>query len=182
MRLGLYDPTTGNRLTLNAQDLSRREYLVTKFQLLPSSENIFLVTKDGWHPAEVDAKNPANEWQWTKKTATLSFRNPKKDSTFYLDYDARPDLFNPPQHVTVKIGDKVITDFAADAKERTIRDLPDFSRPARSRRHGRPRLRRGQDLRPRRAAIRASWASAFTTPTSGRSSLRSSQVRLRSGR
>ena len=117
-------PDHGNRLTLNAQDLSRREYLVTKFQLLPSSENIFLVTKDGWHPAEVDAKNPANEWQWTKKTATLSFRNPKKDSAFYLDYDARPDLFNPPQHVTVKIGDKVITDFAADVKERTLRIFP----------------------------------------------------------
>ena len=124
VRLGLYDPTTGNRLTLNAQDLSRREYLVKKFQLLPSSENIFLVMKDGWHPAEVDAKNPANEWQWTKKTATLSFRNPKKDSTFYLDYDARPDLFNPPQHVTVKIGDKVITDFAADAKGRSLRIFP----------------------------------------------------------
>jgi hypothetical protein len=124
VRLGLYDPTSGNRLTLNAQDLSRREYLVTKFQLLPSSENIFLVTKSGWQSAEVDAKNPANEWQWTKKTATLSFRNPKKDSAFYLDFDARPDLFNPPQHVTVKIDDKVITDFAADAKERTIRIFP----------------------------------------------------------
>ena len=182
VRLGLYDPTSGNRLTLNAQDLSRREYLVTKFQLLPSSENIFLVTKDGWHPAEVDAKNPQNEWQWTKKTATMSFRNPKKDSTFYLDYDARPDLFNPPQQVTVKIGDKVIADFAADAKEPDHQDLPDFSRPARNGRHGRPAS--STWTRPSRpaAAIRASWASAFSTPTSSRSSLRSSQVRLRSSR
>ena len=62
--------------------------------------------KDGWHPAEVDAKNPQNEWQWTKKTATLSFKNPKKDSTLYLQYDARVDLFTPPQQVTLKIGDQ----------------------------------------------------------------------------
>ena len=125
VRVGLYDQASGKRLTLNApQDLTRNEYLVTTFQLLPSSENIFLMTKAGWHPAEVDAKNPANEWQWTKKTATLEFRNPKKDATFYLDFDARPDLFNPPQHVTIRIGDQVITEFAADSKGRTTKIFP----------------------------------------------------------
>ncbi len=39
---------------------------------------------------------PTVEWQWTKKEATLSFRNPKKDGTFYLDLDARTDLFGAP--------------------------------------------------------------------------------------
>ena len=38
-----------------------------------------MIFKDGWHPAENDVENPQNEWQWTKKTATLSFKNPKKD-------------------------------------------------------------------------------------------------------
>ena len=84
VRLGLYDPPSGQRLVLNAPEASRREYLVAKFQILASSENIFLMYKDGWHPAESDAKNPQNEWQWTKKTATLSFKNPKKDATLYL--------------------------------------------------------------------------------------------------
>ena len=123
VRLGLYDPPSGKRLALNGQDVSRHEYLVTKFQVLPSSENIFLVVKDGWHPAEVDAKNPSNEWQWTKKTATMSFRNPKKDSTLYLEYDARPDLFNPPQQVTIKVGQSV-TQFPADAKSPTLKVIP----------------------------------------------------------
>ena len=101
-------PVSGFRLC--ASDVSRREYEVAKFQLLPQSENIFLIYKDGWHPAEVSSEDPTNEWQWTKKAATISFRNPKKDSTFYLEYDARTDQFGAPQQVTVRSGDQVIGD------------------------------------------------------------------------
>ncbi len=124
VRLGLYDPATSRRLVLNAEEASRREYVVTKFQVLPQSENVFLIYKDGWHPAEVDPKNPSNEWQWTKKTGTISFRNPKKDCTLYLEYDARTDLFNPPQQVVVKIGGQTIAQFAADAKSASLKTFP----------------------------------------------------------
>jgi hypothetical protein len=116
IRLGLYDLQSGRRLPLNAPEASRREYLVGKFQILASSENIFLLYKDGWHPAEVDAKNPQNQWNWTKKTATISFKNPRKDSTLYIQYDSRVDLFNPPQEVTLKVADNPIATFAADSK------------------------------------------------------------------
>jgi hypothetical protein len=124
VRLGLYDLATGRRLVLNAEEASRREYVVTRFQVLPTSENIFLMYKDGWHPAEVDAKNPTNEWQWTKKSAALAFQNPKKDCTLYLEYDARTDLFNPPQQVTLKIGDQSFAQFAADTKGATLKTFP----------------------------------------------------------
>jgi hypothetical protein len=124
VRLGVYDQTSGRRLPLNATEVSRREYLVTKFQVQPSSENIFRIYKEGWHPAEVDPKNPQAEWQWTKKTATVSFRNPKKDSTLYLQYDARVDLFTPPQQVVLRIGDQTIGTFAADAKLPTLKTFP----------------------------------------------------------
>jgi hypothetical protein len=124
VRLGLYDQQTGRRLALNAPEVSRREYLVTKFQILASSENIYIIPKDGWHPTEVDAKNPQNEWQWTKKTATIAFKNPKKDSTLYLQYDARVDLFTPPQQVTVTIGDQQVGQFAADSKAPALVTFP----------------------------------------------------------
>jgi len=124
VRLGLYDRASSNRLALAAQEVSRREYLVTKFQLQPQSENIFLIYKDGWHPAEVATDNAASEWQWTKKTATISFKNPKKDSTFYLDFDARTDLFTPPQQVTLRIGDQTIAKFPADSRERKMLTFP----------------------------------------------------------
>jgi len=35
---GIYDPPSGNRLVLHAQDASRREYVVTKFQNLTISD------------------------------------------------------------------------------------------------------------------------------------------------
>jgi hypothetical protein len=124
VRLGIYNQATGNRLTLNAKEVSRKEYLVTKFQLQPQSENIFLIYKDGWHPTEVATDNAASEWQWTKKTATISFKNPKRDSTLYLEFDARTDLFNPPQQVTLKIGDQTLATFAADSRDRKLVTFP----------------------------------------------------------
>jgi len=122
VRIGLYRDE--QRLPLAGTAVSRREYEVAKFQLLPQSENIFLIYKDGWHPAEVAADNPASEWQWTQKAGTISFRNPKKDCTLYLEYDARTDLFNPPQQVVVKIGGQTIAQFAADAKSASLKTFP----------------------------------------------------------
>jgi hypothetical protein len=124
VRLGLYERASGKRLTLNAPEASRKEYVVTKFQLQPQSENIFLIYKDGWHPAEVAADNATSEWQWMKKTATISLRNPRKDVTFYLESDARTDLFTPPQQVTIRIGDQVIGTFAADSKDKKLLTFP----------------------------------------------------------
>jgi hypothetical protein len=125
IRIGLYQPSSGQRLPLCNTEISQREYEVAKFQLLPQSENIFLIYKEGWHPSEVAAENSTIEWQWTKNAATISFRNPKKDATFYLEYDARTDQFSPPQQVTIR-GDsgQVIGTFAADAKDRRLVSFP----------------------------------------------------------
>ena len=124
VRLGLYDPPSGKRLVLNAEEASRREYVVAKVQILASSENIFVMWKDGWHPAENDVKNPQSEWKWTKQAATLSFKNPKKDSTLFLEYDARPDLFSQPQQVSLKVGGQPIAQFPADAKSPKLLTFP----------------------------------------------------------
>jgi hypothetical protein len=124
VRLGLYNPANGKRLSLNATEASRQEYVVGKLQLMPQTENVFLIYKDGWHPQEVDPNNPATEWQWMKKAGTISFRNPKRDATFYLEVDARVDLFTPPQQVVVKLGGQPIGSFAADSKERVLKTFP----------------------------------------------------------
>jgi hypothetical protein len=124
IRIGLYQPSSGQRLPLCGTEISRREYEVAKLQLLPQSENIFLIYKEGWHSSEISSDNPTVEWQWTKKTATISFRNPKKDATFYVEFDARVDKFNPPQQVTIRSGDQVIGTFAADAKDKKLLSFP----------------------------------------------------------
>ena len=47
-----------------------------------------MIFKDGWHRAEVVAEGRSRtEWQWTKKEATLAFRNPKRDVVLFLDAD-----------------------------------------------------------------------------------------------
>ncbi len=124
MRVGLYDRSSGRRLALTGTEASRREYVTAKFQLLPQSENVFLIYKDGWHPAEVASDNPMLEWQWTKKTATISFRNPRKDCLFYLDWDARVDLFTPPQQVSLAVNGQPIGTFAADSRDRKMLTFP----------------------------------------------------------
>jgi hypothetical protein len=125
VKLGLYDPKTTRRLTLTGDAAaSRKEYEVAKFELQPQSENIFLIFKEGWHPNEVAGNDPNTEWQWTKKSATVSFRNPKKDGTVYLEYSARVDKFTPPQQVTLRIGDQQIGTFAATSRERSLVTFP----------------------------------------------------------
>lgn len=120
IRLGLYSQTTGRRLTLNGQGASNKEYTVASFQMLPQSENVFVIYKDGWHPAEIAAENAASEWQWTRKTATISFKNPRKDVTFYLDAEGRPDFFTAPQQITLKVNGQPFGTFAVATKGQTL--------------------------------------------------------------
>ena len=121
IRVGLYEPSTGKRLVMSGQDAGRQEYVVGTLNILPQTDSIFLIHKGGWHPAEVDPNNPLVEWRWTKKEATLSFRNPRRDATLYLQSDARTDLFNPPQQVVIKVGGQPVASFAADSKDPSLR-------------------------------------------------------------
>ena len=124
VRLGMYTPEESRRLVLAGNEVSRREYMVGRFELLPQSENIFLIDKEGWHQAETDPGNPTAEWRWTQKRAVITFRNPKRDATFYIEYDARSDLFTPPQQVTIRLGGHVVGSFAATARQPTLLTFP----------------------------------------------------------
>jgi hypothetical protein len=110
VELGLYTKD-GKRLSLSGTDRGQRNYRVSTFQVLPQTENIYLTFKDGWHLAEMAADNAGNQWHWTKKEATLAFRNPKRDALFYLDLDGRTRLLDQPQVVTVRLKDQVIATF-----------------------------------------------------------------------
>ena len=111
VELGLYKPK-GKRLTLSANDKGHQSYEMLKFELLPQTENVFLIYKDGWHPTEVAPDNPATEWQWTKKEATLAFRNPRRDVWFYLHANGVPAAAGEQQTVTLRLGDQVVDSFS----------------------------------------------------------------------
>ena len=107
--VGLYTPGQNDRLKLSNEDRGDRSYKVVDFELLPQTENIFVIFKDGWHPAEVITEGTGRtEWQWTKKESTIAFRNPKRDVTLVLQVDNPATGPNAAQTVTVQIGDQVL--------------------------------------------------------------------------
>lgn len=106
---GMYSPGNNERLKLSNEDRGDRSYKVVDFELLPQTENIFVIFKDGWHPAEVVTEGAGRtEWQWTKKEATIAFRNPKRDVVLVLQADNPASNPNAAQNVAVQIGDQTI--------------------------------------------------------------------------
>jgi len=123
IQIGLHSTTTQKRLPLAGTDAGQRAYKVARIQLQPQTENVFTVFKDGWHPAEVAEHNSTVEWQWTKKDATLSFKNPKKDCVFYFDVDNPGSVFNEPQQVQVKLGGQTVDQFTLEPKKPQLRKI-----------------------------------------------------------
>ena len=122
---GLYSPGTNERLKLSNPDRGDRSYKVADFELLPQTENIFVIFKDGWHPAEVVAEGAGRtEWQWTKKEATLAFRNPKRDVTLFLQVDNPVTGANAATQLTVQAGEQVLATVPLSAAEAPVRKLP----------------------------------------------------------
>jgi hypothetical protein len=124
LQLGLYSRATQKRLPLEGQDMGQRAYKVGKLLLQPQTESVLIVTKDGWNSTEVAERNPSVTWSWTKKHATLSFKNPKTDSIFYLDLDNPDGVFNEPQQVRVSMGGAMLDDFQVKPRTAVLRKIP----------------------------------------------------------
>ena len=123
LQIGMYSSKTQTRLALQGEDLGQHAYRAGRLQLQPQSENLFTVFKDGWHPAEVAEQNATVQWQWTKKQATLAFKNPQKDATFYLTVDNPGGVFNETQQVTVKLNNTVVDQFEVTPKNEQLRRI-----------------------------------------------------------
>ena len=89
--------------------------------MAPQTDNIYITYKDGWHLAEIAGDNAGNEWHWTKKDATLAFKNPRRDATLYLDVDGQTRLLPAPQVVTVSVGSQAVASFSLPAGQQVQR-------------------------------------------------------------
>jgi len=108
IRMGLYPhPGRGERPALKGEDKGLREYKVGTMDLLPQTENIFPVWKEGWHNPEALPENPSVERTWSKKEGIVSFKNPKRDVVVYLEADTCVKCFPQPPVLTVAVGSKV---------------------------------------------------------------------------
>ena len=122
--IGLYSPVMGDRLPLAGEHLGQRTYRVATVEMAPQSESGFLVFEDGWFMAESVPEQPEREWRWTTGRATISFRNPRADSTLYLEVDGRPELFDDRQILTLAIGDTGIATLEMGSAEPTYHVIP----------------------------------------------------------
>ncbi len=120
VQMGLY--AGQKRLTLSGEDLGQHAYKVGRLQIAPETDNVYTVFTDGWHQAEV-AERSAVEWHWTKKDATLSFKNPKKDATFYLDLDNPGVAFKETQTVKVLLGTSTVDEFTLAPGQQVLRRI-----------------------------------------------------------
>jgi hypothetical protein len=119
VHLGLYAVDDQSRLPLEAPTEGMREYQVATLELLPTSENILVLYKDGWHQIETADGDSTVEWQWAKKVATLSFRNPGKPVVFYLHADS-PGSYAEPQTAEIRIGGEVVDTFEIQPRQEFI--------------------------------------------------------------
>lgn len=120
IQLGLFSRRTGERVPLNAPSEGQRAYEVASFNLQLQSDSLFVVFKDGWHATEL-ADN-GREWQWSKRQATLAFRNPKRDALLYLQLD-RAGGFAEPQQVKVTLGDALVDAFSLGPTQQDLRKI-----------------------------------------------------------
>lgn len=123
INVGLYSDVDQRRIPLSGEDSGQRSYAVASLELLPQSENVFLVYEEGWHPSEIAEDNAMVEWQWTEGEAVVAFRNPRADSVLYLELDGRPDHFDSPQTITVQTGESVLDEFQVTSADRLLRRI-----------------------------------------------------------
>ena len=122
---GMYTPGNNERLKFSNTDRGDRSYKVADFELLPQTENVFVIFKDGWHPAEVVTEGAGRtEWQWTKKESTIAFRNPKRDVVLVLQVDNPAAGPNAAQQVMVNIGDQLLTTIPLSASAAPVLKFP----------------------------------------------------------
>lgn len=125
VQVGLYSTQSQRRQPLaGGEDAGQRAYKVGTLTLQPQTENVYVVFKDGWHPAEVAEHNAAVEWQWTKRVGTLAFKNPKKDCILFLDVDHPPGVFPETQQVDVSVGGERVEQFTLAAGDHTLKKIP----------------------------------------------------------
>ena len=111
VEIGLFSPKSGDRLPLVGQTEGQRSYRVASFDMRLESDPLVVVFNDGWYETEV-ATDAGREWQWSKKDATLSFRNPKRGVRLYLQADQPvTEAFTEPQRVEARIGQTVVDSF-----------------------------------------------------------------------
>jgi hypothetical protein len=119
--VGLYSLASKARVPMAGTTEGMRAYRVAQFKMGLPADSTFVMFRDGWHDAEATPDDPGTEWQWSKKDATLVFRNPKRDVIVYLQLDQPVNAFSGPQRVDVRIAGQPVDSFMLPTGQRELR-------------------------------------------------------------
>ncbi len=122
VEIGLFSPTTGDRVPMAGQDKTQRSYQVATLTLRLPSDTLAVTFTDGWHRAEASAESAGAAWQWSRKEGTLAFPNPKRDVTLFVDLD-QPVAAVGAQQVEVRLGSIVVDAFTLQPGVRQLRKV-----------------------------------------------------------
>jgi hypothetical protein len=123
VEVGLFSPSSDDRLPMTGQTRGQRSYEVATFEMRLQSDNLFVIFRDGWHETEVGGEGSGLEWQWSKKDATLSFSNPKRDVELFLQLDQPVAGVSMPQRVEVRAGSEIVDTFPLPAGRTELRRI-----------------------------------------------------------
>ena len=108
---GLVDPKTSTRVSLQGTDLGMRTYRLGSFTVQPGANDTFVVFGDGWYDAETGSEGLGVSWRWSRGSAGLSFRNPKRDAQLLLEVDQPLAASVAPPQVAVALGGSTVATF-----------------------------------------------------------------------
>ena len=111
--VGLYLPSTGERLTLVGDHIGQNAYRTASMTFTPQHESSLLVYEEGWHGAEFQPNSQAPV-RWTTGHAVVSFRNPRGDARLMLEVQGRPNVFETPQQLSLRFGEQVLEELSLD--------------------------------------------------------------------
>ena len=122
VEVGLFSPSDGDRVPMEGTNEGQRSYRLATFNLRNQAESVFVVFKEGWQETEVSSEGLGAEWQWSRKEGVLAFRNPQRDSTFYLLVD-QPVMAVGTQRVQVRLAEAVVDSFDLPPGGRQLRKV-----------------------------------------------------------
>jgi hypothetical protein len=109
--VGLYLPSSGERVPIAGELFESRAVVVGSFNVTDLDDPYPVSFREGWHSPE-SAKTSGVEWRWSMKSGKISFPNPKRDVVLVIQADQPAHAFvEEPQQVQVKLGDSVVDAF-----------------------------------------------------------------------
>ncbi|HET9360543.1 MAG TPA: hypothetical protein VFO58_12395 [Vicinamibacterales bacterium] len=109
--VGLYLPSSNERVPIAGELFEPRAVTVGSFTLTDLDDPYPVSFREGWHSPE-SVKTSGVQWRWSMKSGRLSFPNPKRDVVVVIQADQpAPAFVEEPQTIQVKLGDSVVDTF-----------------------------------------------------------------------